>query len=355
MLKGAALTLRRVLCDGAQKGRVKMTDGGPRNRRTVLHADALDQIMPMHVHLSDHGRITGYGPTLGKIAGGRGLIGQLFFDVFKVRRPSDVRSMAELVANTGQRLHLSMCAREGAEFRGVASLDAGAGLLVNLSFGIGLVDAVRAHALTAADFAPTDLAVEMLYLVEAKHAVLDEFKRLNSRLEGARSQAEEQALTDTLTGLRNRRALDNALSNACAAPQDFALMHLDLDHFKAVNDTLGHAAGDAVLREVARVLHDETRMGDTVARVGGDEFVILLPQMTDTSALIHVAERIIARIGQPILFEGALCQIGVSIGLTISTGYKRRDADRMIADADQALYAAKRGGRAQAQVFSQVA
>lgn len=331
------------------------TDGGPRTRRTVLHAAALDLMMPMHVHLSDLGRITGFGPTLQKLSGGMSLVGRDFFHVFEVRRPANVTSMEKLVACLGQRLHLSMRGRAGVEFRGLAVPDAGAGVLLNLSFGIGVVDAVRTHALTDADFAPTDLAIEMLYLVEAKHAVLDEFKRLNHRLEGARSQAEEQALTDTLTGLRNRRALDMALGAACAGPQEFALMHIDLDHFKAVNDTLGHAAGDAVLREVARVLRAETRMGDTVARVGGDEFVILLPQMTDKAVLVQVAERIISRLCQPIVFEDTQCRIGASVGLTISTGYTLRDADRMIADADQALYAAKRAGRAQAQVFSQVA
>ena len=333
----------------------QMADGGPRNRRTVLHADALDLMMPMHVYLSDNGRITGHGPTIKKIAGDIPLMGHDFFQLFAVRRPADVTAMSDLVACLGTRLHLLMRGRAGAEFRGLAIPDAGAGVLLNLSFGIGVVDAVRSHALTDADFAPTDLTVEMLYLVEAKHAVLDEFKRLNSRLEGARSQAQEQALTDTLTGLRNRRALDLALTAACVGPQDFALMHIDLDHFKAVNDSLGHAAGDAVLREVARVLRAETRVGDTVARVGGDEFVILLPNMTEQSTLKQVADRIIARLGKPIGFEGALCQIGASVGLTISTSYMVRAADRMTADADQALYAAKRAGRAQAQIFAHVA
>ncbi len=332
-----------------------MMGGGPRNRRTVLHADALDLLMPMHLHLSGVGRITGYGPTLQKIAGAKSLIGGDFFHLFEVGRPAEVISMADLVANLGQRLHLSLRGRKGAVFRGLAIPDAGEGLLLNLSFGIGLVDAVRAHALTDADFAPTDLAVEMLYLVEAKQAVLDEYQRLNTRLAGAKSQAEEQALTDTLTGLRNRRALDLALSAACAGLQEFALMHIDLDHFKAVNDTFGHAAGDEVLREVARVLRAETRMHDTVARVGGDEFVILLPQMTEKITLIQVADRIIARLAQPIMFEGASCMVGASVGLTISTEYARRDADRMIADADQALYAAKRAGRAQARVFQKAA
>ena len=332
-----------------------MTDSGPRNRRTVLNADGLDRLMPMHVHVSDLGRVTGYGPTLHKIAGGLHLIGQDFFAVFDVRRPAEVTSMAALANRLGDRLHLSLRGRPDTEFRGLAVPDAGAGLLLNLSFGIGVVDAVRAHALTDADFAPTDLTVEMLYLVEAKHAVLEEFRRLNTRLQGAKTEAEEQALTDTLTGLRNRRALDMSLAAACDGPQAFSLMHLDLDHFKAVNDTFGHAAGDHVLREVARVLRAETRAGDTVARVGGDEFVILLPQLTDAAILVQVADRIISRLAEPIPFEGRHCNIGASVGVTVSTDYASPEAERMQADADQALYSAKRGGRARTELFSQVA
>lgn len=149
----------------------------------------------------------------------------------------------------------------------VPTLDGGA--FLNLSFGIGVAEAVRRHALTVEDFAATDLTVEMLYLVEAKTAVMDELRNLNRRLQGAKVAAEEQALTDQLTGLRNRRALDLQMKALIRLGASFGLMHIDLDFFKQVNDTLGHAAGDHVLREVARVLTQETRATDMAARVGG--------------------------------------------------------------------------------------
>jgi GGDEF domain-containing protein len=138
-------------------------------------------------------------------------------------------------------------------------------------------EAVRRYGLTVADFAATDLTIEMLYLVEAKSAVMEELRHLNLRLHGAKAAAEEQALSDTLTGLCNRRALDLGLGALVQQGQTFGLMHLDLDYFKQVNDTHGHAAGDAVLRQVALVLREETRASDLVARVGGTSLCWCFP------------------------------------------------------------------------------
>ncbi len=312
----------------------------------VLPPQALDRLMPLHVHVSRAGHVAGCGPTLHKVAPGGRLVGQAFFSAFEVRRPAGLKSMADLAARQGERLHLTL--RDGGvEFRGHAMPDAGGGVLLNLSFGIGVADAVRAHALTDADFAPTDLTVELLYVMEAKHAVHEEFRNLNRRLEGAKSEAEALALTDTLTGLWNRRAMDMALAAMCTGGKAFALMHLDLDRFKTVNDSLGHAAGDHVLRGVAAVLRQETRANDTLARVGGDEFVILLPGLTDLGVLTQVAERIIGQLDRPFSFDGQECRIGVSVGVSTSLLYAAPDAATILNDADQALYTAKRAGRAQ--------
>jgi diguanylate cyclase (GGDEF)-like protein len=315
---------------------------------------ALDRLMPMHLCLAADGTILSAGPTLCRVFGQTVLTGTNFFACFEVRRPAGVTGPEDLRHMAGARLSILPLCPEALTLRGIAVPLAGqqGGMILNLSFGIGVVEAVSLFRLTDADFAVTDLAMELLYLMEAKAAVTDELRQLNLRLQGARDAAEEQALTDTLTGLRNRRALDIALERAIAERQSFGLMHIDLDFFKAVNDTHGHAAGDHVLREVSRALLSETRQMDTVARVGGDEFVVVFSGLTDVDRLSGIADRIVDRLRRPIPFEQVECCISASIGISISTDYDPPDPDRMLNDADQALYASKKAGRGRAQVHA---
>lgn len=307
---------------------------------------ALGRLMPMHLCVSDDGFVTAHGPTLPKLFPGMRLIGRQLFDLIEIRRPGGIVSMAALRARAGERFHFAPLGQPSKGFRGLAMpLADGQGMLLNLSFGIGIVEAVRQHALTDADFAATDLAVELLYLVEAKSAVTEELRALNLRLQGAKSAAEEQALTDTLTGLRNRRGLDLAMADIMGSGAAFGVMHIDLDFFKAVNDSLGHAAGDHVLKEVARNLLAEVRAADTLARVGGDEFVVLFPGLSDPARLTQIGHRMIGRLKQPIDFGGTPCRISASIGMAISSQYATPRPIRMLEDADRALYDAKRAGR----------
>jgi diguanylate cyclase (GGDEF)-like protein len=323
-------------------------DGNLPQMDLALSAAALSRLMPMYLALAGDGTITGSGMTLAKLFPHHGLIGCHLFDVFDLRRIGPITTMAALRARLAQ--PLTLIRRDGgASLRGLAlPLTTGEGLVMNLSFGIGVVDAVRAFALTDADFAPTDLAIELLYVVEAKTAVMGELARLNTGLKGAKSVAEAQALTDTLTGLGNRRALDDAVLRVMEKGRPFALLHLDLDFFKAVNDTHGHAAGDHVLACVAATLRQATRDGDVITRVGGDEFVLILPSPPDATGLQRIAERIIRGLEVPIPFDGAICQISGSIGIAVSTDYAPLDIAAMQTDADAALYASKRAGRGRA-------
>lgn len=319
----------------------------------LISPDALARLMPMYLWLSLEGRIRAIGGTLSKLLPDTPLVGQDFVEHFRVRRPREVDSMAELTLLLGTRLHLHPRAHPETGFRGIAVPLAGdQGIIVNLSFGIEAAEAVRRHELTNADFSPTDLTVEMLYLSEAKTAVMDELHDLNRRLQLAKTAAEEQALTDTLTGLGNRRAMDQTVERLLQSGIPFGLMHIDLDFFKQVNDTFGHAAGDYVLQRVALVLRDEIRVGDAAARVGGDEFVLIFPGLTMVERMAVIASRIIERLSHPIEYYGKPCQIGTSIGMTLSVQYDKPRADRMLSDADRALYASKSSGRSRATAYS---
>lgn len=308
----------------------------------------LDTICPMHAVLGPTGHVVQAGPTLRKVVMDRDPVGARFLEIFEMARPNTVRDMTDLRSLAGRRLRLRL--RDGPRhaLKGVLSplpVAGGPGALINLSFGISVVDAVRDFGLTATDFAPTDLTTEMLYLIEAKSAAMDESRRLNLRLEDARIAAQEQAFTDTLTGLTNRRALDHLLERQRQAGHPFALLHLDLDHFKEINDLHGHAMGDHVLQVAARRMVGQVRADDVIARVGGDEFVVVLLGANVTAGVVNAAARLISKIEEPILRDGRVCTVSASIGATLSRFYEAPDIERMMADADQALYAAKAAGR----------
>ncbi|SLN37404.1 putative diguanylate cyclase YegE [Aquimixticola soesokkakensis] len=306
----------------------------------------LDTLMPMHLLVSACGTIRRAGPTMSKLREGP-LAGQAFSTLFTVRRSRRDPTGEESFIPLNQKLHLVFCDPPKTSLKGIAVPVLGSSdILINLSFGLSVVDAVTDYELNSADFAATEMAIEMLYLVEAKSAVLEETKQLNARLQGAKIAAEEQAYTDTLTGLKNRRAMDHVMERMTSSKVRFGLMHIDLDYFKSVNDTYGHAAGDAVLQTVGRILSEETRGDDMAARVGGDEFVLIFNRFTEVSRLVKTAERIIERLEVPTIWEDAQCRISGSIGITTSDFYDTPDVARMLADADAALYLSKDKGRA---------
>lgn len=325
----------------------------------VLEPGALDALMPMHVRLDAEGRVLRHGPLVARLAaatspgGGRADLGGIaLFDLVAFRRPRGLASMAALREACGAPLRLALRGDPRTGLAGVAVPLADGGVLLDLSFGLGVVEAVRRHRLNATDFAPTDLAVETLYLVEANAAVMAESRRLVDRLQGARLAAEAEAQSDALTGLRNRRALDGILAGLLREERPFALMGLDLDLFKAVNDSLGHAAGDDVLREAARVMLGAVREGDVVARTGGDEFALLLPGLVRADRLAEIADRLIEGLERPMAAGGTTCAISASVGVVTTACYGGpAEAARLAADADAALYASKKAGRGRATIW----
>lgn len=325
-----------------------MMDGSPPPEPLRLGGAEAARLMPMHLWIDACGVIRAAGPTLAKLWP-EPLAGLDFFDVFELRKPQDVAGAGDLTTLAGHRILLGLRGDDTQTLRGIAvGAGIGQGVFINLSFGISVAEAVRNYRLSHADFAPTDLTVELLYLSEVKGAVMDELAALNARLGEAQRRAEAQAMTDPLTGLANRRGFERALAGMLATAHrggSFALLHIDLDHFKAVNDTYGHAAGDEILSGVAGCIRAELRAQDVTARIGGDEFVALVAGVREAQTVQKLADRIIARIEG---FAATPCEqarVSASIGAVMSRRDPVPDADALLAEADNALYAAKRAGR----------
>ena len=173
-----------------------------------------------------------------------------------------------------------------------------------------------------------------------------------------RSQKDASRLAqyDSLTGLANRhrmgKRLDATLTAYQAAKRSCAIMMIDLDRFKQVNDTLGHPAGDELLKQVAnrlgRVINEK---GCEIGRLGGDEFQIMIPDIDDRGRLGEIAKTIITMVSQPYQIEGSRCVIGASVGIAIAP-YDGINSEELVRSADLALYASKGGGRGQFRFYS---
>jgi len=149
---------------------------------------------------------------------------------------------------------------------------------------------------------------------------------------------------DSLTGLANRAVIQHRLSEIIAQRAPAALLLLDLDGFKYVNDTLGHSAGDQVLRELAARLLTVARPEDVVARLGGDEFALLLAGVAETELAVVIGDRTIAALSQPVCVEGQMITIGASVGIALNP-LDGENAEALLSNADLALYHAKAAGR----------
>lgn len=188
-------------------------------------------------------------------------------------------------------------------------------------------------------------------------AVYDEARDVNhfiaafadiSRLKEAEERIHQMAYYDTLTGLPNRvlaqDRLQQALLKARRTGSRLAVLFLDLDHFKQVNDNLGHAAGDHLLQAAALRLSDTVRGSDTVARLGGDEFLILLEDLPSPETAGQIATKLVAALRSPFEVDGHEVHIGSSIGIALYPEHGE-DAVKLVRNADAAMYRAKEGGR----------
>ena len=165
-----------------------------------------------------------------------------------------------------------------------------------------------------------------------------------------------EALHDSLTGLYNRthflRELDRLIKEKNESDRDFALMFLDLDYFKSVNDSLGHQAGDQFLVAAAERIKDVLRPADTLARLGGDEFAIAVQDVNKTADATRIADRIQEALAQAVIVAGTEVFVTASIGITLAT-QQGKTADHLVREADTAMYRAKAAGKGRCKVFDE--
>jgi diguanylate cyclase (GGDEF)-like protein len=173
-------------------------------------------------------------------------------------------------------------------------------------------------------------------------------------LAGARLELEHRAAHDELTGLANRALLEDRIEHALARGQRsdrvIALLSLNFDRFKAVNDTWGHATGDAILVESVRRLQNIVRPGDTIARVSGDEFAVLCEELADVDDACMIAERMLEALDRPFTIGGDNVAVTASIGLAVHE-LGQTNADALLRDAEAAMYLAKGEGRSRWELY----
>ncbi|HVY08118.1 MAG TPA: diguanylate cyclase [Burkholderiales bacterium] len=232
------------------------------------------------------------------------------FDVMEGLRPIEAGSYLPVLALTGQPSHK------------LRALESGAKDFISKPFD------------------PPEFLTRVNNLLEVR--LLHEESREHARM------LEALALHDPLTGMANRRLLLDRLAMAIAQAKRgkgcMAIMYLDLDGFKSINDMHGHAAGDALLKAVSRRLSGAVREEDTVARLGGDEFVVTLPHIHSTGDAMGMAQKILGAVSKPYDLDAKSLAVTISIGIGIYP-QSGKDVDALMKAADAALYEAKRAGK----------
>jgi len=331
-------------------------------RNALLENEAILQSAVLGISVCENGRnlrcnakmeeLFGYAP--GEMAG---ISVQAFYPDLEAWDAARKETAADFRAGRVSSLELQLARKDGSLFWGRLS-----GRPFDLSKpggrSVWLVDDVtaRREAADAIRRARDDLEVRVLERTA-------ELAGANAMLQGEiveRRQAEARvhhmAYHDSLTGLPNRALLadrlDRAMLSAQRSERKLAVMFLDLDRFKTINDSLGHLTGDLLLKEVASRLCRAVRASDTVARLGGDEFVVLLPGMHRPDEAVHVAEKIIEILSTPVELDEHRLHVTPSIGICVYPD-DGQDVETLMRHADAAMYHAKAAGRNNYQFFTQ--
>lgn len=301
----------------------------------------LGKLLPFHLIFRKDGAVIGQGETLKKCIGALKNVSE---DLIGYRFKGSVPDCSIFsLASTGERFFIEIRNLPHLPLRAHGALVNSQTALLNCSYGILTPSAVCTHDLTEQDFTPADLVTEILFLKEAASLAQRNLDSMNQLLKSAWEVAAESAERDPLTGLLNRRGVRRRLSMIKNhAPAGIAVAHIDLDNFKAINDTFGHAVGDSVLQEVARKIQNTFRANDLCCRIGGDEFLVIITSCVSEGSLENRLKGLLNSIRGECMFG---VKFGASIGAIITEGVISLDVEKLIDAADDLLYESKRSGK----------
>lgn len=323
-----------------------------------IACSALDEILPFALVIGAGGEIVHMGRSIKKAVNlGRDQHPN-FFDIFSIAAPRTLAGKKDLRAACGKSVTLDTWSEQLGKtlsFRAAIALADGdkEQFIVLTSLGLELPEVIEPLGLFDRDFAYPDASVDLLYVLDSRDELMRNALVLNERIEKAKNLAEKQARTDALTGLSNRRALIEFAEAFITTRKDAArLFHIDLDLFKQVNDRLGHAAGDAILKRIADDLRSFAGPKDMVARTGGDEFVWISTNPSAIDDIDRLATQLIEKINAPLRFGSQFAEVSASIGMTVITSGGEKGFDDFLLEADLALYEVKKSGRGMFKAFT---
>ncbi|WP_316648288.1 putative bifunctional diguanylate cyclase/phosphodiesterase [Ovoidimarina sediminis] len=322
-----------------------------------LSMETFERIVPFGVIVDAGGIVRNLGPSLQKIAGSACGVGRPVFEVFSFRKPRLLKPELVFQDVVGARITMEVQTpgNDGpVSVFGMAfniTIDGLPHVALVMTPGVNARRLIEEQGLRTCDFSAGDGSPDLLPLLAMQEEMAADSKRAAVRLKSAYDEAERIALHDTLTNLPNRRALMIELGDV-AQKEPLTIVHVDLDRFKEINDTYGHAAGDAALQHAASALRSVFGDEAMCARLGGDEFVVLLRGAAQEAKLAEFGQAVVAAVSAPFQFRGEHLKIGASVGLARTISSDGLSADELMHRVDLALYEAKRSGRGCAKLYT---